>query len=190
MTETENKVGCGKYIIGDFGGQHCGNQTEFHGLVLCQECKEKENKEVGVWIVYDLEANREIQGLLTNKKFAFRFDPYLRLIREQGEKEILEIIGSKELREKLADLEHQQWIHLIKYIKGLSEVDLNYFVTCGWNNKLIDYEQLIEEDKEKDRTWADKVIQELKTSIRTNDNTEEIRNRVISERQNDMEKER
>ena len=29
----------------------------------------------GVWIVYDLEANREIQKLLIEKKFAFLFLP-------------------------------------------------------------------------------------------------------------------
>ena len=36
-------------------------------------------KEKGVWIVYDLEANRKIQELLMKEKFAFRFDPSLKI---------------------------------------------------------------------------------------------------------------
>ena len=43
-------------------------------------------KEVGVWIVYDLEANREIQKLLQKKKFAFRFDPNLEITRQAEQK--------------------------------------------------------------------------------------------------------
>lgn len=37
------------------------------------------NEEKGVWIVYDLEANRKIQELLMKEKFAFRFDPSLKV---------------------------------------------------------------------------------------------------------------
>jgi len=47
-------------------------------------------KEIGVWIVYDLEANREIQKLLQKKKFAFRFDPNLEIIKQSERKRILE----------------------------------------------------------------------------------------------------
>jgi len=43
-------------------------------------------KEVGVWIVCDLEANREIQKLLQKKKFAFRFDPSLEITRQAEQK--------------------------------------------------------------------------------------------------------
>jgi hypothetical protein len=38
---------------------------------------ENNNEEKGVWIVYDLEANRKIQELLMKEKFSFRFDPSL-----------------------------------------------------------------------------------------------------------------
>lgn len=36
-------------------------------------------KAQGVWIVYDLEANREIQKLLTQKKYSFMFVPNVEL---------------------------------------------------------------------------------------------------------------
>ncbi len=39
----------------------------------------EQEKEVGVWIVYDLEANRKIQELLTKEGFSFRFDPSLEI---------------------------------------------------------------------------------------------------------------
>ena len=54
-------------------------------------------KEKGVWIVYDLEANREIQTLLQNKRFDFRFDPSLKIekkkILAERNKEIKKVIN-------------------------------------------------------------------------------------------------
>ena len=47
----------------------------------------KKEIEKGVWIVYDLEANRKIQELLTKNKFVFRFDPSLKITpRKEDEK--------------------------------------------------------------------------------------------------------
>jgi hypothetical protein len=47
--------------------------------------KEEELKEEkGVWIVYDLEANRMIQELLMKNKFAFRFDGSKEIIKREG----------------------------------------------------------------------------------------------------------
>ncbi len=39
------KKGCGKYITGNFGGQHCGNVTKYHGQILCDECNSQDNHE-------------------------------------------------------------------------------------------------------------------------------------------------
>lgn len=48
----------------------------------------KKNPERGVWIVYDLEANREIQTLLQNKRFDFRFDPSLKIEKKKTLSEV------------------------------------------------------------------------------------------------------
>ena len=39
--------------------------------------------EKGVWIVYDLEANRKIQELLSKEKFVFRFDSNLSILKKE-----------------------------------------------------------------------------------------------------------
>ena len=59
------------------------------------------NKEKGVWIVYDLEANREIQNLLIKKKFAFRFYPNL-------DKEFLELVEDIDLELMLTDIKNKE----------------------------------------------------------------------------------
>ena len=43
-----------------------------------------EIKEKGVWIVYDLEANRRIQELLQKEGYIFRFDPSLELEKRKN----------------------------------------------------------------------------------------------------------
>ena len=48
--------------------------------------KIEELKEEGVWIVYDLEANRRIQNLLQKEGFSFRFDPSLDILRRDAQK--------------------------------------------------------------------------------------------------------
>lgn len=40
----------------------------------------------GIWIVYDLEANREIQNLLTQKKFSFQFSPRFEALKKSNVK--------------------------------------------------------------------------------------------------------
>lgn len=49
---------------------------------------EKAIEEQGVWIVYDLEANREIQRLLAKKGFKFRFDSNKEIVRREGKQEL------------------------------------------------------------------------------------------------------
>ena len=43
--------------------------------------KNKEIEEKGVWIVYNLGANRKIQEMLQKEGYMFRFDPSLKIIR-------------------------------------------------------------------------------------------------------------
>jgi len=55
----------------------------------------EEDKEKGVWIVYDLKANREIQRLLIEKKFAFRFDPNLKVTINKDKKTAKQCLNYK-----------------------------------------------------------------------------------------------
>lgn len=63
----------------------------------------------------------------------------------------------KELREKLAELEHQQWEEwarsLIKSGEKLSPERLD-----RWANLFIPYSKLTEKQKDQDRKWADKIL--------------------------------
>jgi len=66
-------------------------------------------------------------------------------------------------REKLADLEHKQWMFWSKNIinnEKISEDRLD-----KWAGLWIDYSKLKEKDKESDRVWADEVIKELLLSL-------------------------
>lgn len=66
--------------------------------------------------------------------------------------------GAKILIEDLADLEHQQWSHMMKFFLGLDAKTIQKNVV-KWNNLAnTDYKDLSEEDKEKDREWARKVL--------------------------------
>jgi len=61
----------------------------------------------------------------------------------------------KELTEKLADLEHQQWAHWTKYF--LSNFDKPNVER--WSAQIkIPYKMLSEKEKESDRKWARKVL--------------------------------
>ena len=72
----------------------------------------------------------------------------------------IDIEQEKMLLEKLSDLEHKQQIHWNKYMMK-SIYDEDKFVR--WEKQIkIPYSELIEEDKEKDRIWARKVLEILK----------------------------
>jgi hypothetical protein len=60
-----------------------------------------------------------------------------------------------ELIEKLSDLEHEQWSHLIKYLDGFKDSSelFAYFTKCRLQAH-TSYQNLSEEDKEKDRVFA------------------------------------
>lgn len=64
-----------------------------------------------------------------------------------------------DLREKLAYLEHEQWISWYKYM--INNISVEYIMK--WNRKSeINYYGLTEKEKESDRVWADRVIEILK----------------------------
>ena len=77
----------------------------------------EERKEIGVWIVYDLEANREIQNLLSNSKYEYRFDPNLNTATKSLKDEVEEL--KKEAYMKLKDLEKMR--KLIEKNKSLKK---------------------------------------------------------------------
>ena len=67
---------------------------------------------------------------------------------------------NNKLREKLAELEHEQWSHWTKYlIKNFTEDNI-----LKWGKQAITpYYQLSEKEKDSDRVWADKVLKLLKS---------------------------
>ena len=77
--------------------------------------------------------------------------------------EFKKMIEDKELLEKLADLEHKQWIEWAQNIinnEKISEDRLD-----RWAHLWVNYNQLNEEQKEKDREWARLIIEELKSQL-------------------------
>lgn len=72
-----------------------------------------------------------------------------------------EFIGNeKDVIEKLADLEHQQWILWAKDI--LKSEKINEERAKRWKDLFIDYKDLSEEMKDKDREWARKAYKIIK----------------------------
>ncbi len=68
----------------------------------------------------------------------------------------------KELIEKLADLEHQQWSHWTRYFLD----NLNPTNKCKWVFQLeTPYSELSEKEKESDRKWARKVLEIVSESL-------------------------
>lgn len=63
-----------------------------------------------------------------------------------------------EIRERLADLEHQQWAHWTKYmLNNLTEENIQ-----RWRKQIeTEYKDLTEKEKDSDREWAQKVIDTL-----------------------------
>ena len=62
---------------------------------------------------------------------------------------------SKSTREKLADLEHQQWAHWTRYVlNNLTPDNIE-----RWKKQIkTPYLKLTEKEKDSDREWVDKVI--------------------------------
>jgi hypothetical protein len=76
--------------------------------------------------------------------------------------------GNSKLLERLARLEHEQWTH---YSRDVSEQimhansleDLQLLIKEKWSPNWVDYFSLSEEEKEKDRIWARKVLKVIGT---------------------------
>lgn len=69
--------------------------------------------------------------------------------------------NNKELLEKLADLEHQQWAHWTQYmLNNLTEENI-----ARWRRQIeTPYNNLSEKEKESDRKWAKKVLSLIENS--------------------------
>lgn len=61
----------------------------------------------------------------------------------------------QELREKLAALEHEQWMEWAKSV--WDEVDP--VTAIRWRGYFVPYSELTEEVKDHDREWADKILE-------------------------------
>lgn len=61
-----------------------------------------------------------------------------------------------ELRERLAELEHEQWISWVETI--IATEPISNVRKDRWTTFMIPYVELAEEIKEHDRVWADKVL--------------------------------
>lgn len=76
-----------------------------------------------------------------------------RLVREAFRK----IVKKREVLEKLAELEHDQWVKWSTDIA--SKEKLSPGRMARWRELWIPYEQLTKEMKEFDREWARKVLE-------------------------------
>jgi hypothetical protein len=66
------------------------------------------------------------------------------------------------LIEKLAALEHEQWKHWTKSLHSYHSKEVSYELMSKWVQKWAPYEMLSEDEKDKDRIWARKVLEILK----------------------------
>jgi hypothetical protein len=77
------------------------------------------------------------------------------------------IVESQDLVEAVAKVEHEQWMH---YSKDISEQimhaealdELRQSIKDKWAPNWTDYSRLSEEEKEKDRIWARRVLKVVK----------------------------
>lgn len=61
-----------------------------------------------------------------------------------------------DIREKLADLVHQQWIHWMRYmVDNSTEENIQRWV----RQMNTAYADLSEKEKDSDREWADKILE-------------------------------
>lgn len=71
-----------------------------------------------------------------------------------GEKKWLD-----ELREKLAELEHDQWVAWSRSLVASENISTERVER--WSKFWVPYKKLSEEQKETDRVWADRVMKLL-----------------------------
>lgn len=68
-----------------------------------------------------------------------------------------------ELIEKIAALEHEQWIAWSQDIASTESI--NKIRLSRWQKLWRDYEDLTEEEKDLDRIWANKVVEIIQSVI-------------------------
>lgn len=69
----------------------------------------------------------------------------------------------KNIREELAALEHEQWMTWTKYVVGHYHIPQD--LEENWRKNWKPYSDLTQEEKDKDREWADKVIKLFVNSL-------------------------
>ena len=67
------------------------------------------------------------------------------------------MIKDRTLLERLAALEHEQWMAWAQTI--LAQENISEYRAGRWSNFFVPYEELDEETKEFDRVWARKVLE-------------------------------
>ena len=68
----------------------------------------------------------------------------------------------RELREQLAELEHEQWCN---WSRALAESEtLTDVRLAEWSEMWVPYSELSESEKERDRKYADRVLSLLRKS--------------------------
>lgn len=84
------------------GGIMCKNGNNGHKVKMCRDCWLKENKKIkGIWVVYDLEANREIQNILMKKRYSFILYPTIDILFKHKSNKDESKMEKKKIIEKL-----------------------------------------------------------------------------------------
>lgn len=66
-----------------------------------------------------------------------------------------------DLLEELSKIEHQQWMHWTKWLVKESSHEIPEGLENKWRENWKPYEELSEEEKEKDRKWGRKVMEKI-----------------------------
>ena len=113
----------------------------------------------------------EIEKLIKEKIGSIPIDltPYIRklILKKELKARLQQLLADKKMfgdavkgsREKLADLEHQQWMSWTKYLNANHKIPIE--LLKKWEKNWKPYSELDEKTKDSDRIWADKIIKEL-----------------------------
>jgi len=71
------------------------------------------------------------------------------------------------IRERLAELEHEQWMYWAKNILKTEKISEER--KRRWKQYFCDYKDLPEDIKDQDRIWADKVLEILEKHLAKQD---------------------
>ncbi len=84
-------------------------------------------------------------------------------------------MSGDELREKIADIQHNIWIHWMKYLFSVGQInnDGSYTIPSDkverWKRQMnTDFSKLSECEKESDREMAEKILSQLRTDSEIN----------------------